>query len=278
MGKLTDSWTGLKKCDLAALTGAAVFTICALLNVIRFAALGIAPAFMAMSAASIAFWIASVFAWRSRLPFVWLLIGAGSFIAYSCSNVPGYMANPVFPAQTVFAVTTGICAFVFKVKEKQKYRPLAYRPLTALVLFCAVTGAAWGFKVSLVRGKDTSAQNEIWAVPRKYDGEPCPEKGAVEKVSYETKAYATDGRRVAKHAYVYKPYGYTEENQYDILYLLHGSDDDESYWFARNEYNKTMVDNLIYYGDIKPLIIVMPSWYTGDDYRSDPDVLTKNYS
>ena len=51
----------------------------------------------------------------------------------------------------------------------------------------------------------------------------------MEEVVYDTKAYATDERDVKKTAYVYLPYGYSEEKEYNILYLMHGTGDDEKY-------------------------------------------------
>ena len=82
----------------------------------------------------------------------------------------------------------------------------------------------------------------------------------MEEVVYDTKAYATDERDVKKTAYVYLPYGYSEEKEYNILYLMHGTGDDEKYWLKTNPYNKTMLDNMIADGDIEPLIVVTPTF------------------
>lgn len=103
------------------------------------------------------------------------------------------------------------------------------------------------------------------------------EQGRVEELTYETKAYATDGRTVTKRALVYLPYGYSEEEQYDILYLLHGTGDDEEYWLRTNPYNKVMLDNLIYYGAIEPLIVVTPTFYVEDDCLGGLDPLTYSF-
>ena len=72
-------------------------------------------------------------------------------------------------------------------------------------------------------------------------------------------------------SYVYLPYGYDEtaETDYDILYLLHGANENEGYWFKQGyDYAKfsenftvTMLDNLIYYGMCDPVIIVTPGTY-----------------
>lgn len=88
----------------------------------------------------------------------------------------------------------------------------------------------------------------------------------------------TDGREVEKKANVYVPYGYSESNQYDILYLLHGTGDDEDYWLITNPYNKTMLDRLIEKKVINPLIIVTPTWYVEDDFKNESlDPLTYSF-
>ena len=122
------------------------------------------------------------------------------------------------------------------------------------------------------------ARDELWAVPEKYDGAEPEQAGTVEEVVYETKAYATDERTVTKTAYVYLPYGYSEEREYNILYLMHGTGDDEKYWLKTNPYNKTMLDNLIASGDIQPLIVVTPTLYVEDDCADDLDQLTYSFA
>jgi enterochelin esterase-like enzyme len=84
-------------------------------------------------------------------------------------------------------------------------------------------------------------------------------------VFYQTHAYATDKRDVMRSALVYLPAGYDENKQYNILYLLHGSGDDQYYWLRTHEYNKIMLDNMIAAGEIEPLIVVTPTFYCEDD-------------
>ena len=67
------------------------------------------------------------------------------------------------------------------------------------------------------------ARDELWAVPAQYDETEPKQAGTVEEVVYNTKAYATDEREVKKTAYVYLPYGYDSEKEYNILYLMHGT-------------------------------------------------------
>ncbi len=96
--------------------------------------------------------------------------------------------------------------------------------------------------------------------PRLY--EECVEKGTVERVDYNTTNY--DGSPMEKHAYVYLPYGYDENKQYDILYLIHGgAESAEKYIYQNGEENplKRAVDHMVAEKSIKPLIIVTPSPY-----------------
>jgi len=54
---------------------------------------------------------------------------------------------------------------------------------------------------------------------------------------------------------IYTPPGYTKNNEdYPVLYLLHGGSDNETSWFARNRVNDIM-DNLIAEGKCRPFII-----------------------
>ena len=64
---------------------------------------------------------------------------------------------------------------------------------------------------------------------------------------------------------------------HNIIYLLHGTGDDEKYWLIENPYNVTMLDNLIYYGDIDPAIVVTPTWYVANDCADDLDQLTYSF-
>ena len=127
---------------------------------------------------------------------------------------------------------------------------LAVLPLAAAVLILVGFLGFWKVRYDAGHEAQGQARDELWAVPAKYDGEEPEQAGTVEEVVYDTRAYATDGRNVKKSAYVYLPYGYSKDEQYNILYLMHGTGDDEKYWLKTNQYNKTMLDNMISDGDI----------------------------
>ncbi|MCR4698421.1 MAG: hypothetical protein K5762_03540 [Bacilli bacterium] len=101
--------------------------------------------------------------------------------------------------------------------------------------------------------------------------------GRIESLTYTTKDYILDsGKSEEKKLNVYLPYNYDESKQYNILYLLHGTDkqdvDHINTWFDRIEI-KNVLDNLIAYEQIDPLLVVCPTFYSyglyGDDNVTD---------
>jgi enterochelin esterase-like enzyme len=144
-----------------------------------------------------------------------------------------------------------------------------------VAVFIAVgTLCVWQGNVLLARSAQGHARQEIWAVPAQYDAPDCAQPGTVEELLYDTKAYGTDSRTVRKRAMVYLPYGYDADKQYNILYLMHGTGDDENYWLVTHPENKHMLDQMIAQGQIEPLIVVTPTFYTEDDCAENLDRLT----
>jgi enterochelin esterase-like enzyme len=60
---------------------------------------------------------------------------------------------------------------------------------------------------------------------------------------------------------VYVPPGYTPDKKYPVLYLLHGSGDDQTGWVVKGSAN-TIMDNLYADGKALPMIVVMPYGFT----------------
>ena len=125
------------------------------------------------------------------------------------------------------------------------------------------------------------AKNEGIMIPAEYRKLKKEASGTVESVTYTTKDYYKNGEEVIKPAYVYLPYGYDENKQYDVLYLMHSGGSDEAEWGLHKEFStaKLILDNLIYYGDIEPLIVVCPNGRTGVDYgkRADDSIAFKDF-
>ena len=71
---------------------------------------------------------------------------------------------------------------------------------------------------------------------------------------------------------VYLPEGYaTSEKDYPVLYLLHGSGDDETGWLTKGK-AKAILDSLITSNLCQPMIVVMPNGYleqTGKYYAPE---------
>ncbi len=114
-------------------------------------------------------------------------------------------------------------------------------------------------------------------IPGKYIGYQFIEAGTIEQITYTSYDYFGDGKEVTKCANVYLPYGYSEDKQYNVLYLMHGIGGDENEWGMNGSDSKVkhMMDNLIYHGDIEPFIVVTPNGRsssnhaaTGSDFNS----------
>lgn len=125
--------------------------------------------------------------------------------------------------------------------------------------------------------------NQTKEVPSKYEQEPGADiKGTVEKVTYDTRAYAYEeyfadelnGEQIhiQKDMYVYLPHDYDPEKQYSTLYLLHGGSEIVEYWFSI--YTETdderdvgdgflvrLLDHMIAEKTIEPLIVISPGLY-----------------
>ena len=78
-------------------------------------------------------------------------------------------------------------------------------------------------------------------------------KGKVETLDYESKSVGT-----TRHLVVYTPPGYTKENSYPVLYLLHGIGGTEREWLDNASPN-AILDNLLADSKIAPMIVVFPN-------------------
>ena len=77
--------------------------------------------------------------------------------------------------------------------------------------------------------------------------------GSVQSVEYKSKSLGADRKMM-----VYTPPGYEKSTaKYPLLYLLHGSGNDETSW-TKNGKADVILDNLIADGKLKPLVAVMP--------------------
>jgi len=67
-----------------------------------------------------------------------------------------------------------------------------------------------------------------------------------------------------RHIFVYTPPGYDAnlKTRYPVLYLQHGSGEDERVWFEMGRTN-VILDNLLAVGKVKPMIAVMETSAVG---------------
>lgn len=90
--------------------------------------------------------------------------------------------------------------------------------------------------------------------------------GKMEMIEYDSKTVG-----VTRKMLVYTPPGYTEDEIYPVLYLLHGIGGDETEWqrFADPD---VLLDNLIADGKAEPMIIVMPNGRAQPNDRAEGNV------
>jgi enterochelin esterase-like enzyme len=110
-------------------------------------------------------------------------------------------------------------------------------------------------------------------VPAKYRAEQTKEAGEVVSLTYTAHDYVTKTANTEeKTCNIYLPYGYDESEQYNIIYLVHGTDPQtvvhQNTWFYTIGV-KNILDNMIYYGDIRPTIVVAPTFYSYGLYGDD---------
>lgn len=219
-------------------------------------------------------------AWRGRMPFLLLPVAVGGFVLNSFLN---YGETTSFASwivwQGILASAWTVLGTAWMIWKKEKTEKLCWVPLAAALVIVITLLVFWKGNTDSDKQWDGHAKRTVWAVPEKFDTGEIAEAGTLEELLYETKAYATDSRTLTKRALVYLPYGYDASKQYNILYLMHGTGDDENYWLKTHGYNKIMLDRLIAFGEIEPLIVVTPTFYVEDDLKdSGLDPLTFSFA
>ena len=272
--KDTKNWS---RCDrLVGLISCAIILI-SCIDIVRYLILAQTVALVSMLAVNALFILCALAAFSGRLPPLLLAVTAISCVLFSMTNnLETTMFNFTFAIQAILSLVGAVAGTALLLVGRARPRKIVTPFLIAGLALIVVWAAVWGVGTVMDKSK-TAASRNIWAVPTAFDGEECPQAGTLERLDYGTKAYATDGRDVQKSAWIYLPYGYSEEQQYNILYLMHGTGDNEEYWLKKFSYNKTMVDNLIYQGEIAPLIIVTPTFYVEDDCLDGLDPLTYSF-
>ena len=117
--------------------------------------------------------------------------------------------------------------------------------------------------------------DELEYIPDGYEN-PATQQGTLNKLTYDTWesfSYEQKSNKITKEAWVYLPYGYTDEEEYNVFYLSHGGWSNETTLMGTDDNPKTfknVIDNAIQDGNIKPLIIVLPTYNnTSENDSSD---------
>jgi enterochelin esterase-like enzyme len=122
-----------------------------------------------------------------------------------------------------------------------------------------------GFNAPIVLEAD-----DVRAFPEPATGFDTPKEniphGKVELIEYESKTVGT-----TRKMQVYTPPGYTSEQKYPVLYLLHGIGGDETEW-QRFAHPEVILDNLISEGKAVPMILVMPNGRAQKNDRAEGNV------
>jgi len=81
------------------------------------------------------------------------------------------------------------------------------------------------------------------------------EKGKIERVNYAASAVAPD---LQLQMVVYTPPGYSKDKKYPVLYLMHGSGQNEGTWTSSGRAN-VILDNLLAEKKTVPMVVVFPN-------------------
>ena len=129
---------------------------------------------------------------------------------------------------------------------------------------------------------------ELKAIPKEYY-QAADQQGTLTDLyydTYESFSYNQKSERLQKHAVVYLPYGYSKDKKYDIFYLMHGGGGDETGTLGtpnRPSSLKNTIDHAVAAGEMRPLIIVCPTYNNTNKNGRDSNnfslamQLTENY-
>ncbi len=127
---------------------------------------------------------------------------------------------------------------------------------------------------------------ELAQIPKDYFTS-AGDQGTLERLTYKTyesMSYQNKEKQLNKTAYVYLPYGYSENRKYNVFYLMHGGWSDETTYLGTPESPNVLVnviDHAIQDGKMEPVIVVCPT-YNNENPDDSADYslalqLTDNY-
>lgn len=111
------------------------------------------------------------------------------------------------------------------------------------------------------------SQPAIEQAPEGFDVEQSGiERGTIETIEYESETVGT-----TRKAVIYTPPGYSEDDTFPVLYLLHGIGGTETEWLD-NGNPQVILDNLYADGKLEPMIVIMPNGRAMKDDRATGDI------
>lgn len=130
-------------------------------------------------------------------------------------------------------------------------------------------GIPAGAEIMQIEGNKTdlsgTVPEELEYIPAEYKS-PSEHPGMLEKLTYQTWesfSYEERTQELTKEAWVYLPYGYSEDQKYNVFYLSHGGWSNETTVMGTDQNPRSfkyVIDHAIEDGKIQPLIIVLPTY------------------
>ena len=137
-------------------------------------------------------------------------------------------------------------------------------------------------------GTEQPIPQELKIIPAEYF-QAADQQGTLADLyydTYESLSYNEKSEPLQKHAVVYLPYGYSKDQKYDVFYLMHGGWGDETMTLGTPQSPssfKNVIDHAIAAGEMRPLIIVCPTYNNTNENGQDSAnfslamQLTENY-
>lgn len=116
----------------------------------------------------------------------------------------------------------------------------------------------------IITNNDFGAETFFKKYDAKFYDAASEEPGEIVKVEYTTNAY---GEPLNGWVNVYVPYGYDASKQYNIIYFLHGTNEDQTS-FVSDDRAKNALDNIIEAGVTDPFLMVFPTYYFDYENRA----------
>lgn len=91
--------------------------------------------------------------------------------------------------------------------------------------------------------------------------------GTIDTISYESRTVGT-----IRKSLIYTPPGFSRNNNYPVLYLLHGIGGDEKEWLNGGK-PQVILDNLYAQGKVEPMIVVLPNGRAMKDDRATGNIM-----